>query len=354
MQTIPGYDYYRIESELRDAASPDLRAWMEADWIESRKHVSPTAGTRRVQNAIGDAYENWAKPVVLNALRWTKESERDLKAGRLADAMIKGERAYLLLSSQASGGRRTHTHEQWDASIDARYGASKALVKAGDEAAIVVALSELPRIPPSVPNGSRFETFHDLSEALHKWAPHLTDILAPLRQGGNVVELPFSAKVGHDKVNSEVIQIACYVRLVINKGKIRDNVSIGFLPLYTSSQLVAGRLQATSWIHVATPTSPTLSKVKLVAIQPNRYSGMLREEEIGTFYTGWPISYNIQSVTSVVKALKDGPWRTHNMLVHALRDAGYKEISDSGRGKIPSRAFRMHRDFLSTVYTPGE
>lgn len=354
------------QDRLKDAARDELRAWINADWNTQPESVArfPTSGTHRFSQAVDRAAAVFTVPVIKEAITLTRDSETALKQKQPGVALQLGERAMLLMDSMRGVGREKHTYGQWDAAVDARFNAAKALAATKDDAKITLALAQLPSIPAAVPDGSTFDTLTELRQAIQPWASSgstYDDPLGPMwHYGANVVDLPFRANLGKDRYSSGVRARACAIHFAIEKGKERDTLLVVCLPLYKDSD--AGMLTAyplgSTWPHTAVPSPLPIGygKVTVTARPAQQYS--TRVEDVGRFFTGSPITYRVRSITSATEAFGKGGNANSQLLINALSDAGYKRLDDRSVSRlrsIPKRAFATS-DYgsITQLWTPGE
>lgn len=356
------------EDLLKDAAPAALSDWINADWNTQPGSVArfPTSGTHRFKRAVEAAAATFARPIVDRAVMLTHDAETALKQKHPGVALKHGETAMLLMDSVRNVGRSLHTHKQWDAAVDARFDASDALIKQGNDAAISLALADLPTLPPAVPDGSTFETMGDLRNALQTWAPSdHRDPIGTLWNGGNVFDLPFKARIRRDGFSTVgITSKSAVVRFAIEKGKgkgARDTLIVICIPLYRAigAKLTAyGLAQKYNWRLRATPMTSNAGVYAKVAVVAQRGGYGVQTEAVGDFYTGAPITYRVRDIRSAVRALGGYDNENRIALLFALTDAGYKRIEDrqtSGMKSAPVRAVAQRdSDQLTQLWTPGE
>lgn len=363
-QTIIGPD--NPQDRLKAAAQGDLLAWINADWNTQPESVArfPTSGTHRFSHAVDRAAAVFTGPVIKRAIALTAESKAALKDRDAGKALALGELAMLLMDSMRGVGREKHTYDQWDAAVDARFDAAKALVASKDDSKIILALSQLPSIPAAVPDGSTFATMTDLRQALQAWVSSGSSYDDPLgsmwHYGATVVDIPFRAKLGKDRYSSALTSRACAVHFSIEKGKERDTLLVVCLPLYKDGgggRLTSYGLQST-WPHEAVPFPLPLdyTKVKVTARPAVQYSN--RVEDVGVFFTGSPITYRVRDINSAVVAFGKGKNAVSFLLMQALSDAGYRRLEDRSVSRLkstPKRAYAVS-DYgsITQLWTPGE
>ena len=310
-----------------------LREQMKAEptlleWYDDRSGDFGSWASNRVSAKMDDAIENYARPVAQEAMRLLRESK---KQHTLEDRFAFAHKGFALMDSVQGTRHRVFSYEEWDNAVDTYFDAAKAIAANPVAMRSYLERGNVVYWHPAVPDGAAFRSIDHLFRAIDKESPSkYRDLLTPLRNDLNVIDLPFHVSATPmEGMEEGRMLIASVLHLSIRKNKDRqDEIELLFFPLVSTVNL------ATTTVDYTTHATKNVDG-RWVLSEGDRQPRA--GEKPRAFYGDYPITYRAP-LTGDVAAVFNGR-RLRPLLRQALTEAGYKELSKSPSTFSGPRAF---------------
>lgn len=314
------------ESALRRAirestkADPALLAW-----YDNRSGDYGSWASNRVADKLDYAVEVYARPVAQEAMRLLRESKKQTS---LEDRFALAHKGFALMDSVQGTRRRIFSHDEWDNAVDTYFDAAAAIAANPTAMRSYLERGNVVYWYPAVPDGAAYRSIDALFRAINSESPSkYLDLLTPLRNDLNVVDLPFLTNAhAEDYVEEGRMLIASVLHLAIRKNKDKqDEIELLFFPLVSTRNLATTRVDR--------GTYATKNRDGLWVLTPEQ--GSFGKEL--AFYGDYPITYRAPLTGDVATMFRHT--RLRRLLVNALMEAGYKELAKSPSSFSGPRAF---------------
>lgn len=295
-------------------------------WYDDRSGDYGSWASNRVSSKMDDAVENYARPIAQEAMRLLRESKKQYT---LEDRFAFAHKGFALMDSVQGTRHRVFSHEEWDNAVDTYFDAAKAIAANPVAMRSYLERGNVVYWYPAVPDGSAFRSIDHLFRAIDSESPSkYRDLLAPLRNDLNVIDLPFHREANpQDYMEEGRMLIASVLHLSIRKNKDRaDEIELMFFPLVSTRNL------ATTTVDHGTHATKNVDG-RWVLSPEQRGGG----DKPLTFYGDYPITYRAPLTGDVAAVFNKR--RLRPLLRQALTEAGYKELSKSPSTFSGPRAF---------------